>query len=512
MGGATVRRTRARRSRGWWAVFARVSVAAGAVGASVLFWTSGGTWADAGTSVTPAGCGSNTAGTTLAGTTATLESLGAQVSFALAPGLLPLSGNLVEDDLSFTRTSINNGPQMTVQAAPWYPGDIAANAGSLASAFGVPFPIPNDPLQAFASYPPSPLEPSDSTFPPAVAIPSSLLVKPSVASAQAHAGPDKSNRNAVDATAVSALTGLDFGAAPHLPVSLGTVQSTNAAIPGSSCLTASATATVRAINLAGLVSIASISSVASAQSDGTTGQPTATLQVGQVTVDGMSAFIDNKGIHFPGSNAPSNGFTPQQMQVIVDNTLSQDGISVRLLDPTTTTNGAEASANSGALVITLSHAIDIPYVPGEPTIPIPGLGNEGLPSGVYQATTAITLGSTVVDVNAAALPSTDSGSGNTGNTGTGVTSTTPVTAPTGFGIGTLGGVTNVSVPSGPGVAATPPAAAPTSSGLVRHLLGFHIPGIPSVPGGWIVLGVIACVLFTYLMLMVAWAQLLKGRK
>jgi hypothetical protein len=494
-------------------VMVRALAATGALAVSGVLWTPGLVSMATAASTDTGGCGSNSAGSTLAGSSATLESLGAQVAFNLLPGPLPLSGNLVESDLSFARTTVSNGPQMTVQAAPFYPGDIAANLGSLLSSDGVPFSVPNDPLQAFASYPASPAEPENSSFPSGLTLPAGLAIQPNVATAQAHAGPDAAKQIALDATAVATLNSLTFGTGKAPPLSIGTIQSTNAAVPGASCFTAAATSIVKGIDIGGLVDIASINSVASAQSDGNTSQPTATLQVGQVTVAGMSAYVDNQGVHISDTDAPIDGITPQQMQVTVDNTLAQDGISLRLLNPTTTTNIGNGSASSGALVITLNHAIDIPYIPGEPQIPIPVLGKESLPSGIYQVVTTVTLGSTEVDANAVATQALGSGVGSGGVSVGG--STLPNLTPSlssGLG-GTIGGVSSVGVPTGPGVSSPIATAAPTSGkGIVHRLLSFHVPGLPSVPVGWFILGILLCVIFTYLMLMVAWAQLLKGRK
>ena len=60
----------------------------------------------------------------------------------------------------------------------------------------------------------------------------------------------------------------------------------------------------------------------------------------------------------------------------------------------------------GGLQIAVTHQVDFPYVNGEPTVPIgtpcgpptpaplqcQGLGNQGLPAGIYNVTTSVTLG------------------------------------------------------------------------------------------------------------------------
>ena len=67
----------------------------------------------------------------------------------------------------------------------------------------------------------------------------------------------------------------------------------------------------------------------------------------------------------------------------------------------------------------------MPFIPGEPTIPVPQLGNVGLPAGVYTATTSITFGLAQASVDASGPAS-----GNSGNTGT-APAPAPATALTG---------------------------------------------------------------------------------
>ncbi len=122
-----------------------------------------------------------------------------------------------------------------------------------------------------------------------------------------------------------------------------------------------------------------------------------------------------------GAVPPLAGITPAQLQQTVDTTLSQDGISIRTLDPKLTNTGASATADAGGLVISIAHQFDVPFIPGEPTIPIPELGNVGLPAGVYTATTSITFGLAQAKATASGL-TTNTGVGpaavpSTGNSG-----------------------------------------------------------------------------------------------
>jgi hypothetical protein len=423
-------------------------------------------------------CASDSAESALAGSTATAEALGVQVAFNIVPGPLPLSSNLIEDDLSFARTVVSGGPQASVQAAPYYPGDTAANLGSLLASDGVPLPIPNDPLQAFASYPASPKEPATSTFPKGAK--SSGV---SVASGTAHAG-------ATRETATATITQLSAG-----PITIAKIQSTNTVTPARSCMTAAAATVIQGIDIAGLVHISSVNSQAIARTDGTSAVPTGAVHVGQVTVAGLDASIDKQGIHILNKVPTVLGLTPQLVQNTLNQTLKADGLSVQLLAPAKSTKTGSAKSNSGALVISFSHAIAVPYIPGEPTIPVPGLGNVPLPSGVYKATTTITLGSSVVEAAATLPPAYH-----------------PITTPGGApvsGGSPSGGAPDSSFP--PPATTTAPVqpplvAAPGNNGLSAFVHG------ASVPVGWVLVGILLCLLFGYPMLYGAWAQLLKGRE
>jgi hypothetical protein len=285
------------------------------------------------------------------------------------------------------------------------------------------------------------------------------------------------------------------GSTPLLNV--GRIQSTIDIVPGASCLTVAAASTVGAIDIAGIVHISSLASQAGTKTDGKTSQQAGDLHVGRVTVRGMDAFIDAQGIHVLGRDAPLRGITPQQMQTILNNTLGQDGISVRMLEPTSTSNGSEGKANSGALTITFNHAVYVPYIPGEPNIPIPGLGNQALPSGLYNAVTTVTLGSSIVAANAAGVPSFGGlpGVGSVVPPALSGTETHPA-----VGVGSAIG------PPIPSAAA--PSVAPPNVGT--RILRAFVAGA-TVPVGWLILGLLLCAMVSYQMLLGAWSQLLKGR-
>jgi hypothetical protein len=216
--------------------------------------------------------------------------------------------------------------------------------------------------------------------------------------------------------------------------------------------------------------------------------------------------------------------TPEQVQESLDQTLSQDGITIRLLDPQQTTNGAEGIANSGGLLISISHNFSVPFVntggltggavqPCIPTqdignLPIPGLqgqqalGNVCLPAGNYTAVTSVTLGLASADVDASVvqplvIPSTPLGTtvgGLGGGGGSGLNS-----------LASLGSTTSLGTVSGPGTTGATPAR------LGGGLLEFPIRGVPA-PLGWVVLALVLCVVFAYPMMLTARWQFLVGRR
>jgi hypothetical protein len=176
-----------------------------------------------------------------------------------------------------------------------------------------------------------------------------------------------------------------------------------------------------------------------------------------------------------------------------------------------------ASADAGGLVIAISHQFDVPFIPGEPTIPIPELGNVGLPAGVYTATTSITFGLAQASATASGVTA-NSGGGPSSVATTTPPSTAPApgtaasTFPTAGNTGTLtytGGSVQSLGATGPGssaAASVPPAPSLSTSTATS----FPIRGIPP-PIGWTVTSLLACILLAYPLLLLARWQFLPGR-
>jgi hypothetical protein len=438
---------------------------------------------------------------TIAGYTLNAQALGFQFGFNI-PGLIPLPNqNLIEADAPFARTTVSSGPVVDALGAPYYPGDVAANVGTLLQTFGVPLPVPNDTALAETKYPTSPGYGTDGSFgaPP----PAGSPAVPNVFNATSHA-------DANGGKVTSSVSDFTFGL-PGLPVvQVGSIQASNVVNVAASTVTATATSIVRGISVAGILDISQLTGDASSASDGTQGTPTSDLHVGQVTVEGIPAYIDHSGVHVSTTAPPNTGVTPQQAQTTLNSTLSQDGITVRLADPTTTTTGPEGKADAGGLVVSFTHSIAIPFIPGLPALPsLPNLGSVGIPAGIYTVTAAVTLGSAVTDAAASVLATFNDTGGLLGGSG-------------GLGLGTLGGDQGLSSPAdagapatfsptGPGTVGAVTGTTGSAPGLARSLfdrLPFAIPA----PVGWVLGSLALCVLVMYPMLLIARWQFLGARR
>ncbi|HUC37603.1 MAG TPA: hypothetical protein VMR97_10830 [Acidimicrobiales bacterium] len=482
--------------------------------------------------------------TQISGYTATVQALGVQYAFDI-PGMFPLPNqNLLEEDVPFARTLVQQGPVVNAIGTPYYPGDILGHFGSLLSEFAPSqltsaptignLLLTNDPLLAEAEYPAVPGHGQDASFggtPPA-----GVPIAPNVASGTAHADengasvtatisdlqtspPSSTNSSLAHLGPAASSNGslLSDSSGPMLDI--GSIQSTNGVNIGQAQITGTATDVLKTIDVAGVLDISQITSSAGASSDGNTGSPTSSFHLAGVTVDSQPAYIDNQGVHVSGTSTSSTGVTPQQAQNSLNATFAQDGISVRLLDPATNTNGAEGTSNAGGLVISFVHQFNVPYVQGEPTVPVcvqvppsptcgsgkndyGGLGNQALPAGTYTATTSITLGSATSDVQATQVPASSPSSALSSLPGGDLQ----------LGLSTLGS----SFPAGssttfgaPGTNGSPgTATSPQSLGArTSDRLPFGIPA----PVGWLVVALVLCVITAYPMLLAARWQFLSGR-
>jgi hypothetical protein len=373
------------------------------------------------------GPASATPGASLAGYQA--QALAAAGRFEInSPGLLPLGdpavGTIVETDLPFARSTVDPGPVVDALGSPLYPGDTVAHLGTVFSTFGAPG-VPNEPVLAEAQYPPAPGFKATASF-----------GAPSTAARPATA---ESSANENGARASSSIN--SFG----LPgvFGVGGSEVSNTLTIAQSSIDSNAVASLGTIDIAGVVQIAGMQARASATSDGTTAKPSASLQIGRVTVAGQAAFVDQDGIHLATSKLGAGVTTT--LSNLLNKTLATLGISVKTVAATIKSDGPTASADSGGLEITMTqHTPGILNVPGVPVIrlpgPLPTIG-PGIPPLVEQV--VLVMGQAHAAVNATLAPSFDLGGGPAG-TGLVGSSTTPTTT------------TQTLAPGGPGASA--PAA------------------------------------------------------
>lgn len=518
----------------------------GSNGASSGSGGSGGTGATIPTGTGAAGS-SDVAGTgSLAGYDVTTDAIGLKFSFDI-PYLFPLSGNLLSDAVPLAQSTAGSGPVIDALAAPYYPGQILGHLGTDLVTFGAPSSASalNDPLLAESKYPPAPGAGASDSFggtPPkgypiapdifsattdatttgaqATATLSDLGANPSSQDGTL-ASPETTPTPTAQAGARQASPALHGAGGTSTPPTLhvATTQVSNTVALSATSVRATATSVVRSVDIAGILKIAQVTGTATSTSNGTAATPSSSLRIGEVTVDGVPAYIDSSGVHVDGHSPPVDGVTPAQAQQALEQTFSQDGLSVHLLEPTTTTSGGAASAGTGGLVVAESHAFDVPVIPGAPSVPIPGLGSESLPAGTYDAVTTITLGDATAGVQASVAPPLGASGflpGLLQSSGVGGASSSSSASSgigSGFGAGSGFGTTN-----GPEAISTAPAFGPgtrapgsngaSGSGLTASLGPLGLP----VPLGWAVAAVLSSLLGAYGLLLAARWQFLGRRR
>ena len=324
-----------------------------------------------------------------------LGATSAAVEFDLnSPGLLPVgdatTGNIFSVDLPFTRTTVSSGPSIDALGSPLYPGDAAAHLGTAIATFGGP-ETPNEPVLSEAQFPATPNNGADEKFStPAV---QNGAFSMGAASSESHASATGANVNAVVG---------EIGAGPAMASAANLVhivssKVTNSVQIGDSSVSSNATSTVNGIDIAGVIQIASVTGTAGGTSDGNNGTPSASLNIGKVSVASQAAYIDQDGIHLISQGG--GGALVSAANTVLQN-LAAQGLTIHTVAPTETTNGAQTSNNSGALVISLSG--NTPTVPGIPPL-APGLPpTPGQPSVPFVVN--LLLGGATAAANASPFP------------------------------------------------------------------------------------------------------------
>ncbi|HVA73646.1 MAG TPA: hypothetical protein VNF71_03690 [Acidimicrobiales bacterium] len=379
-----------------------------------------------------------------------LGATSAVVQFELnSPGLLPLGdptvGNIFSADVPLARTTASSGPQIDALGSPIYPGDPGAHAGTAIATFGGPS-LPNDPVLAEATYPPTPTTKTSESFSVPGVSNGAFSVGP--ASSQSQGSPTGAS---VDSTIGDIGIGPPVGSATNL-VHIQSAHATNAMQIGDSSVSSIATSVATGIDVAGQIQISSVEGTAGGTSDGNNGTPKAALTIGKVTVAGQPAYIDQDGVHLVGQNAGGPGVTVANG--VLQN-LANQGISVHTISPTEVTNGPVGSGDSGAVVVTLTTSTpDVPgagsLVPGAPPVP----GAPSIPLVIN-----ILIGNADATANASPLPNFNFGSSDFGNsvasTGSGTDTGSSGSGLTGAsGIAPTLSPTTVTIPpTGPGSSA-----------------------------------------------------------
>jgi hypothetical protein len=334
----------------------------------------------------------------------TVSSLAAGFRYQLnSPGLLPVGdaqvGTITESDVPFARINVAEGPVIDALGSPVYPGDTEARLGSALGTFGVPG-VPNEPVLAESNFPPSPQYPTSARFNQGAA-------GSGAASASSTATETDASANA-DVTSAS-LPKAPGGSAPVESASGDTSATTDI---GSACVDATAQSRTGSVGIAGVIVIGGVVGYAAARSDGSTAVPEATLKVGAVTVGGLPAFIDAKGIHL-ASQQPVGAAVVQVVSSLLQKTLASNNMTIKLIEPTTTTKGALATADSGGVEITTKQTLPAIGQPpaGTPPLPLQNIVEYGAASASVNATTAPAPGAASTPPVAAGGSTGDSGAG-----------------------------------------------------------------------------------------------------
>ncbi|MGH9301104.1 MAG: hypothetical protein ACRD0I_04005, partial [Acidimicrobiales bacterium] len=185
-------------------------------------------------------------------------------------------------------------------------------------------------------------------------------------------------------------------------------------------------------------------------------------------------------------------------------------ISIRLIDPTTTVNGAMATADAGGLDISADVKLPGLYVPGVPSVNLPGAPPTPLSTPPVPLHLEALYGAAQASIDATSVSgSTFSTSG--GGLGLLTSGPTPLgdnsfatSVPGSTGLG-LGGTLGSGSSSGGGAGAGTTGSRLVALGTKRPPLG------SSVPLGWVIVGLFGCALAVDGLLAYARWQLLKGR-
>ena len=431
--------------------------------------------------------GSNLGGINTSATAAAVE-----VS-PLTPGLVGAGdlskGNLLDVSIPYATSAASTGPTTAGTAAPAYPGQTAAGAGTALQTFSSSFPpalvnLLNDHAQAQSAYPAQ------------VGIGTSGKYNPTglplvgLGTASTNSGPSGTSSTA-SLTDTSLLSGAQL-------IELSSSKVTTSASVLASSVATQADTTVSGITIGGVIKIEGLASDAAAISDGNFGKGTGTLKLGAVTVEGVPAFIGPNGIQLDKNSVPLPVFALANSAL---QALQQAGLSVTTIAPTEQQQGTLASVTSGALQITFVDA-HIPNPQGR--VPISSAGLE------------FDIGLTQASADATSLPAFPNLPAVSASTPP-PASAPPPAASTGASIASTPGSPGETISvTTPGSAGSAPAIATPASGSAQApvQLGGISPasfaGLP-IQVGWVIVAFLLSLVAAGPLLAYANWQLLRGR-
>ena len=273
-----------------------------------------------------------------------------------------ITAGLVDDAAAYVAGAFDSSGGSEAQAASVFPGNLVVQGPALfcSQVFTCPATPPEYPLLADASYP-------RRSHAQASADQQSIgqgpfVVTPSTSTASA-AG--DGNTGQTSAGALSILSGTPVA------VTVGASTATTKVASTATSMVTSVESTVSDVDIAGLVHIRSIRATDDITVSAT-GKPLdhPSVTVTGVTVAGVAAQVDDKGLHVAGQNGPS-----------LTQRVAQQGVDIRTVGAHHDDTSSLARSEATGLIVTFSLPVSgLPYVPNplpSPFDQVPGVNANG---------------------------------------------------------------------------------------------------------------------------------------
>jgi len=340
---------------------------------------------------------------------------GVHVTITQQPASSIITASLVDDATAYAAGAFDSSGGSEAQAASVFPGTLVVQGPSLfcSQLFPCPTAPPDYPLLADASYPRRGHATAPADQQP---VGSGPFVATSGSSAATADG--KGNRADTSAGGASILSGTP------LAITVGSSRSSSVVSSSAAALVAHLESHASDIEIGGLVHIGAVAATDDIRL-GTTGRPTDTphIVVSGVTIAGVAASIDERGIHVAGAQGPA-----------LAQRVAQQGFDIRTISVTRNDGRGVARSEATGLVISFSVPVSgLPYIPNPAPSPfdqVPGVNGNGTYVG------RVTLGAVGAVAGANAEPVF------------------------GLGVFPLGAPPDAAAPSAPDAAAPPVSGAP----------------------------------------------------